>query len=184
MSAAPTLHESPLVPGPMLQYELEQFLYAEAALLDEHRFEAWLGLFTPDARYRVPVRTNHVTRGSRPELLESQEVSAHFDEDPRGLSLRVARLTSGVAWSEYPLSRTRRLVSNVQVRVLAAPGEVEVRSSFLLYRSRQEHAVDLFAGLRQDVLRRADAPGTWRIAHRTVLLDQSVILAGNLSVFF
>ncbi|WNG26389.1 aromatic-ring-hydroxylating dioxygenase subunit beta [Cystobacter fuscus] len=180
MSTAPTLHVPPLVPGPTLQYELEQFLYAEAALLDEHRFEAWLGLFTPDARYRVPVRTNRVTR----EAPESQDASAHFDDDLRGLSLRVARLTSGLAWSESPLGRTRRLVSNVQVRALDAPGEVEVRSCFLLYRTRQEHAVDLFAGLRQDVLRRADAPGAWRIAHRTVLLEQTVILAGNLSVFF
>lgn len=175
---------SALVPGPALQYELEQFLYAEAALLDEHRFEAWLGLFTPDARYRVPVRTNHVTREPRPEALESQDMPGHFDDDLRGLTLRVARLTSGLAWSEYPLSRTRRLVSNVLVRALAAPGEVEVRSSFLLYRTRQEHVVDLFAGLRQDVLRRADATGAWRIAHRTVLLDQTVILASNLSVLF
>jgi 3-phenylpropionate/cinnamic acid dioxygenase small subunit len=184
MSTAPTLHVPPLVPGPALQYELEQFLYAEAALLDEHRLEAWLGLFTPAARYRVPVRTNRVTREATREALESQDASAHFDDDLRGLSLRVARLTSGLAWSEYPLGRTRRLVSNVQVRALDAPGEVEVRSCFLLYRTRQEHAVDLFAGLRQDVLRRADAPGAWRIAHRTVLLEQTVILAGNLSVFF
>ena len=173
-----------LVPGPALQYELEQFLYSEATLLDEHRFEEWLQLFTPEARYRVPTRTNRASRTPEPENLLAPEAPAHFDDDYRGLAVRVARLTSGLAWSEYPISRTRRLVSNVQLRALPTPGELEVKSAFLLYRSRQEHAVDLFAGLRHDVLRQAEAPGAWRIVQRTVLLDQTVILAGNLSVFF
>ena len=141
-----------LVPGPALQYELEQFLYAEAALLDEHRYEEWLQLFTPDVHYHVPARTNRATRAPEHEDLPSPDGSAHFDDDLRGLSVRVARLTSGLAWSEYPLSRTRRLVSNVQLRALPTPGQLEVRSAFLLYRSRHEHDVDVFAGLRHDVL--------------------------------
>ena len=176
MSAGP----APLAPGPALQYDVEQFLYAEAALLDEMRFEDWLRLFTPEARYRVPARTNAARGLAEPDL----DGPAHFDDDVRGLMVRVARLTSGVAWSEYPASRTRRLVSNVRLRALPSEGELEVRSAFLLYRSRHEHDVDVFAGLRRDVLRGAETPGSWRIASRTVLLDQSVILAGNLSVFF
>ena len=34
--------------------ELEDFLYHEAALLDEWRLEEWLALFVPGARYLVP----------------------------------------------------------------------------------------------------------------------------------
>jgi 3-phenylpropionate/cinnamic acid dioxygenase small subunit len=36
--------------------ELEDFLYLEAALLDEWRLEEWLALFVPGARYLVPPR--------------------------------------------------------------------------------------------------------------------------------
>lgn len=180
----PAPRPSALEPGPLLQYSLEQFLYTEATLLDEHRFEEWLKLFTPDAHYRMPVRVNRTSRVPEREELHFQPGAAHYDDDFSGLAVRVARLVSGIAWSEYPLSRTRRLVSNVQARVLSTPGEVEVRSAFLLYRSRHEHDVDVFAGLRHDVLRQGEEPGSWRIARRLVLLDQSVILAGNLSVFF
>ncbi len=31
--------------------EVEQFLYREARLLDERRFDEWLELFTDDVRY-------------------------------------------------------------------------------------------------------------------------------------
>ncbi|ATB28737.1 aromatic-ring-hydroxylating dioxygenase subunit beta [Melittangium boletus] len=182
--SAPTPFVPSFVPGPALQYALEQFLFTEAALLDEHRYEEWLKLFTPDARYRMPARTNHAALESERRELLDPDAPAHFDDDFRGLSLRVGRLMSGLAWSESPLSRTRRLVSNVRSRALPEPGALEVFSSFLLYRSSQEHDVDVFAGMRRDVLRRGDMPGSWRIAHRTVLLDQTVILASNLSVFF
>ena len=31
--------------------ELQAFIYHEARLLDERRFDEWLALFTPDGRY-------------------------------------------------------------------------------------------------------------------------------------
>ena len=34
--------------------EVEDFLYKEAALLDEWRLDEWLGLLTEDAIYEVP----------------------------------------------------------------------------------------------------------------------------------
>src|SRR5258706_9551874 len=36
--------------------EIEEFLYREAHLLDEHRLDEWLGLFTDDVRYLIPLR--------------------------------------------------------------------------------------------------------------------------------
>ena len=39
---------------PTLREAVEDFLYQEAALLDEWRLDEWLGLFTVDARYVVP----------------------------------------------------------------------------------------------------------------------------------
>ena len=37
-----------------LREEVEDFLYEEAALLDEWRLDEWLELFTEEARYLVP----------------------------------------------------------------------------------------------------------------------------------
>src|SRR5262245_13053265 len=42
----------------LLTREIEEFLYAEAALLDERRFEEWLALLTDDIRYWMPMRRN------------------------------------------------------------------------------------------------------------------------------
>ena len=87
-----------------------------------------------------------------------------------------------MAWAEDPPSRTRHLVTNVQVRQRSAADEYDVTSSFLLYRTRLETDLNLFAGRREDMLRKTGEG--WRIARRKILLDQNVVLAKNLSVFF
>ena len=63
-----------------------------------------------------------------------------------------------------------------------APSEVTVGGCrFLIYRNRVETETDLLVGKREDVLRRED--GRWRIARRKIVLDQSVLLAKNLTFF-
>ena len=78
------------------------------------------------------------------------------------------------------------MVSNVQLLDEPAdgspPAEVAVKSRFLIYRNRVETETDLLVGKREDVLRRVD--GAWRIARRKIILDQSVLLAKNLTFFF
>jgi 3-phenylpropionate/cinnamic acid dioxygenase small subunit len=64
----------------------------------------------------------------------------------------------------------------------ATPTEMTVRSRFLVYRNRVETETDSFVGKRKDVLRKVD--GHWKIARRKILLDQNVLLAKNLTVFF
>jgi 3-phenylpropionate/cinnamic acid dioxygenase small subunit len=78
------------------------------------------------------------------------------------------------------------MISNVQLlRVTpagaSAPSEVTVRCRFLVYRNRVETETDVLVGKREDVLRRVD--GAWKIARRMVVLDQSVLLAKNLTFF-
>jgi 3-phenylpropionate/cinnamic acid dioxygenase small subunit len=78
------------------------------------------------------------------------------------------------------------MISNVQVLATdpadPTPTEVTVRSRFLVYRNRVETETDFLVGRREDVLRRVD--GGWKIARRRIVLDQSVLLAKNLTVFF
>jgi 3-phenylpropionate/cinnamic acid dioxygenase small subunit len=62
------------------------------------------------------------------------------------------------------------------------PAQVSVKSRFLIYRNRVETETDFLVGKREDVLRREG--GGWRIARRKIVLDQSVLLAKNLTFFF
>jgi 3-phenylpropionate/cinnamic acid dioxygenase small subunit len=167
-----------------LQHEIEKFVNLEALLLDDRRFEEWLELFSDDVHYWMPTRAVRYERESRKEHSAPEEV-AHFDEDKRGLEERVTRLRSGMAWAEDPPSRTRHLFTNVMVEAGDKPNEFGVRTNFLLYRGRLQREVDIFVGVREDLVRRSpEAEHGWLIARRKVTLDQTVLFAKNLSVFF
>jgi 3-phenylpropionate/cinnamic acid dioxygenase small subunit len=172
--------------------EVEQFLYREARLLDERRFREWLDLFTDDVRYWMGARSNRYPRTSKAISILSpnryveddhtrdDELSI-FDESKETLSGRVARLETGMAWAEDPPSRTRHLITNIEVAGDAG-AELTVHSNFIVYRSRAETEQDFYVGARQDLLRRVD--GWLKIARRKMTLDQNVLSAKNLSIFF
>jgi|SRR5579884_1334680 len=173
--------------------EVEQFLYREARLLDERRFDAWLDLFTEDVRYWMSGRSNRYPKSSKAiaildparyvedDLARDDEL-ALFDETKETLTGRVRRLDSGMAWAEDPPSRTRHLITNIAVEPGDADGEIRAYSNFLVYRSRGETEQDFYVGARQDLLRRV--AGAWKIASRRLVLDQHVLTAKNLSMFF
>ena len=165
----------------LLHREIEEFLYNEAELLDARRFDEWLTLFTDDARYWMPMRRNvpHDDR-AREFTREGADVN-WFDEGKDTLTRRVAQIRTGVHWAEEPLSRICHMVSNVQV-LHASDTEVGVKSRFLIYRNRVETETDVLVGKREDLLRRVN--GGFKIARRRIVLDQSVLLAKNLTFFF
>ncbi len=165
----------------VLTHEIEQFLYEEAALLDERRFHDWLDLFTDDVHYWMPIRSTRA-RGQEDLELTAEHENSYFDENKPMLEQRVAKLDTGWSWAEDPPSRTRHLVSNVRVRRGQGGGEVTVLCNFVIYRSRLAIDEDLWIGRREDVLRQVD--GTWKIARRHIFLDQSVLKSKNLSSFF
>jgi 3-phenylpropionate/cinnamic acid dioxygenase small subunit len=87
-----------------------------------------------------------------------------------------------MAWAEDPPSRSRHLITNIEVEPGDAANEVKVYSNFMVYRSRAETEQDFYVGARRDVLRRV--AGAWKIAGRKITLDQNVLLAKNVSIFF
>ena len=176
-----------------LQADVERFLYREARLLDERRFREWLDLFTEDCRYWMPVRTTRLPRNSKSVVILDREhyredevardgEMAYFDDDKATLLMRVERLETGMAWAEDPPSRTRHLVTNVEIVDELEDGRLLVYSNFLTYRHRLETDVDVFVGRREDTLLRTD--GSFLVVHRKIVLDQNVIDANNLSIFF
>ena len=173
--------------------EVEQFLYREARLLDERRFHEWLELFTEDVRYWMAGRRNRYPKSSKAIAMldpdryvvedSTEDVElAILDENKQTLSARVARLDTGMAWAEDPPSRTRHLLANIEVETGSAGSELNVRANFIVYRSRSETEQDFYVGARRDVLRLVD--GAWKIANRKLILDQNVLLAKNVSIFF
>lgn len=171
-----------------LHFEVEQFYYREAELLDEGRYADWLDLLAEDLDYWMPTRTNRLRRQQSLAVAARGE-AAFYDETKESLAWRIRRFDSGMAWSEDPPSRTRHLVANVVARH-ADPDEhpgfttddLLVKSAFLVYRNRLEREENVFAGARTDVLRRTE--DGLLVARRTILLDQNVLLSKNISTFF
>ena len=114
--------------------------------------------------------------------LSRDDELALLDETKETLVARVARLDTGMAWAEDPPSRTRHLITNIEIEPGEADSELKVCCNFIVYRSRAETEQDFYVGARQDVLRRV--AGAWKIASRKLILDQNVLSAKNISVFF
>lgn len=164
-----------------LRHQIEDFYYLEAELLDERKLREWFNLLAEDIRYWMPIRHNRLERPEEiaEELSEPGE-GYYFDDDIKSLRIRVERAYSKIAWAEVPPSRTRHLITNVRIKKDDG-NEIEAHSNFLVYRTRMETDKDMFVGTRQDILRRAD--GSFKIARRTIILDQAVLDAKNISVF-
>lgn len=170
------------LPYLLLAQEVHEFLCAEADLLDERRYEEWLDLLTDDISYWVPMRRNVQFGHWDTENTRQGRDMNWFDEGKATLRLRIKQITSGVHWVEEPSPRVSRMISNVHaIRAtpsLEDPEEVSVKYRILIYRNRLEDSTDIFAGKREDVLRKVD--GEWKIRKRTMLLDQSVLLAATM----
>ncbi len=164
----------------LLQHEVEQFLYVEAALLDARRYRDWLALVTDDIRYWMPIRRTVSQADLDLEFTKPGEM-AYFDDDRALLEMRVKKLEAGSAWAEDPPSRSRHFVSNVRI-LDADADEISVEVSFLLRRTRLNSELNEWFGRREDVLRRVD--GQLKLARRRIFLDQTVVPTTNMSTLF
>jgi 3-phenylpropionate/cinnamic acid dioxygenase small subunit len=170
----------------LLVQDVAEFLYREAEILDERRYEEWLALLADDIRYWMPMRRNVKFGDDEREFTRSTTDINWFDEGKDTLSRRVKQIQTGIHWAEEPVSRISHLVSNVQIveasPSVADPREVQVKCRFLIYRNRVETETDILVGKREDLLRRDG--NDWRIARRKIILDQNVLLSKNLTFFF
>jgi len=124
---------------------VEQFLYREARLCDEHRFAEWESLWTDDATYWVPANGDDID--------PTRQVSVLFDNRAR-IATRIRQLESGKRHAQSPPSRLARLVGNVEV-LADDGGEVTVASVFTIHESRSR-GTTVWAGRYEHVLRRTD----------------------------
>ena len=119
--------------------EIERFLYLEARLMDEHRFDEWLALWDlEDATYWIPVNDDD----SDP----TRSVSIVYDR--RGqLRNRIQRLKETL-WLREMSPRLKRIVGNIEIADSSASAgatEFSVNSNFILAELHRHHQV-IWAG--------------------------------------
>lgn len=155
-----TLARSAVQPRSRADYE--DFLYREAALLDQWRLDEWYELFTPDSVYEIP------TVGGG---LEAQPNNSLFyiADDYRRLHHRVARLKKPTAHAEFPHSTTVHNVNNVRIEGADEDG-VRVVCCFTTYRSKH-HNTDTYIGHIYYTL--AEVDGEIRIRSKRIVLGMN-----------
>lgn len=137
--------------------DVTQFVYREARLQDEHRYDAWEALWTDDGVYWVPANGDD----GDPERV----MSIIYDNRSR-IALRIRQFHTGKRFSQTPQSRLRRLVSNIEV--LDDDGtQLRVGCNVMIFESQTRGDV-LWAARTEYRLRRVD--GELRMALKKVSL--------------
>ena len=129
--------------------ELVDFVYAEATLLDDERYQEWLELFAEDGRYWVPLH------GARQDATEKRNSIA--DEDRMLLSLRIERLRAGLAHSQQPRSAMQHVLQRPTVlQVREDEGRATLRTAFVYAESRGDDMVTLYGHYIHELVRVQD----------------------------
>jgi 3-phenylpropionate/cinnamic acid dioxygenase small subunit len=154
------------------------FLFHEAALLDERRYEEWIDLLDDDFEYLVPT-----------PLVREDPALASYDgrgwaasENKASFGLKLLRITSDHAWADRPAAFQRHHVSNV-VQQDDGGSELVVRSNVIVTRARQPAPFGVFSAQRVDRLR-PDTDRGYRMVARTVYLDTDLATAAQLSIVY
>lgn len=137
--------------------QVEQFVYREARLQDEHEYDSWESLWTDDGVYWIPANGDDID----PE----KQMSIVYDNRSR-ISLRIKQLKTGKRHTQIPQSRLRRLVSNVEI-MDRQDGEIRVGANTLIFESSVRDDT-IWASRNEYVLRWQD--GKLRMARKKVTL--------------
>ena len=156
-----------------MRAEVEDFLFLEAALLDDWKLTEWRGLFLEECRYLVPNPS-----GADPYAPVDAALYLVAD-DGHHLTERVKRLGKKTAHAEYPRSRTRRLISNVRV-LECGEASLKTQCAFVTYRTN--HGItDTYFGKHEHLLVVRD--GALRISEKRSMLDIGALRPqGRLSI--
>ncbi len=165
-----------------LSHKIEQHLYREARLLNTEQLDTWFESLADDLIYWAPIRENRLRKNEKrmPEI--SVNRCSLFEEDRGSIAMRLKRLNSGKCWTDDPPTRQVYAIGNVEAFHTEKDNEFEVHSVFTLYRSRFERDDSTLMGRRKDIIRQTD--NGFKLVGRLILLQQSTLLAKNLSSFF
>jgi 3-phenylpropionate/cinnamic acid dioxygenase small subunit len=152
--------------------ELVDFVYREARLLDERRFEEWLALFAEDGHYWMPAEWQQTDPVLQASLMY---------EDLLLLRIRIERLAGARTFSQKPKSRAQHLLQAPQVdEIDPAANRYRTYTPFHYAETRGDNAA-FYAGWARHDLRVED--GALKIVLKRVDLVNFDAAFGNIQLF-
>lgn len=137
--------------------DFAEFVYQEARLLDEKRFDEWYDLFDDDARYWMPLSRNQP---------EDPSYTSLFYEDKLLLKVRIERLKHPRAYSQEQASYCQHVLQQPQLE--KQEGEIlSVRTPFFYMETQLDNQVVL-SGVYYHTL--CEAFETFRIRQKRIEL--------------
>ena len=131
------------------------FIYDEARMLDEGRYDAWLALWLPDGHYWMPLDYAQT---------DPINVTSLMYEDLFMLKLRVERLNGARTFSQKPKSRCHHVIQRPFVDELS--GDAAQTTTFMHYVETRLDEQQLLALTAKHELAVVD--GALRIANKRV----------------
>lgn len=138
---------------------LVRFVYDEARLIDEKRFDEWYELFTDDGYYWMPL-----TRGQ----LDGDDHTSLFYEDKLLLKVRIERLKSPRSFSQHQPSFCQHVLQQPAIESSDPKGAAWILRTPFVYVESQLDTQIMLAGLSR--LHLVEIDGRLRIRLKKVEL--------------
>ena len=151
---------------------LAAFVFREARLIDEQRWEEWLALFAPDGRYWMPLEYGQTDRRLTASLM---------DEDLFLLRVRVERLHGNRTYSQKPKSRCHHVLQAPQIDAYEPEANRYVLWTAMHYVETRQDQQDLYAAWARHEL--AVIEGALRIRLKRVDLVNCDAALGSIQLF-
>ena len=154
---------------------IEEFLYHEARLLDENRYDEWLDLYTDTATYWVPLE-----KGQK----DPYETSSLIFDDRKLMEARVRQFRHPRRHAQTPASRTCHMLGHIEPLDSTVDGgdagdAIRVRSNFILVEFRADRQF-IYGGNCEHRLVRAGA--SYKIAAKRIDLVSSEGVLDGISI--
>ncbi|MGD7002024.1 benzoate 1,2-dioxygenase small subunit [Corynebacterium halotolerans] len=148
--------------------EIEDFLYYEARLLDDRRFEEWLECYREDVEYWMPAWDDSDKLTEDPQ----KEISLIYYPNRGGLEDRVFRIrTERSSATSLPEPRTGHNITNLEI-LEQRDGEVDVTYNWITYYYRYKTTDHYFGTTTLTIDVSGDAP---KIAKKKIVLKNDFI---------
>ena len=152
--------------------DLIDFVYDEARMLDDGRFDAWLDLWTADGIYWMPLDYNQ----QDPKL-----VTSLLHEDFFMMKLRVERFKGERTFSQKPKTRCHHVLNRPSIEERDEEnGRFVTHTAFHYVETRLEDQILLAANARHDLV---VENGKLKIKHKRVDLLNCDAAFGNIQMF-
>ena len=123
---------------------LIDFVYHEARLIDERRFDEWYDLYAEDGRYWMPLMRGQPQGADHTSL---------FDEDKLLLKIRIERLRNSKSYSQAHPSWCQHILQAPSIERRDQQLRIAVLRTPFMYLENQQDRQDVYAGVAWHHLR-------------------------------